>query len=153
MTSMLETQVFNVFNGFGQAYIYIWISKKHKVVYVGMTNGFTGTIGRASGHFNRRGQFRKRFTQYRGYEINDVEDMVLLSFPLPKKQEFISVERSYREAVEYLVQKGLIQIRGTLNPNFDIISWVRDSPRVGNSEVRRLAREIIDTFSLKYDNL
>ena len=147
---MLETQVFNVFNGYGQAYIYIWISKKHKVVYVGMTNGFTGTIGRASGHFNRKGQIRKRFAQYRGYEINDVDDMILLSFPLPKKQEFISVERSYREAVEYLVQKELTQIRGIMEPSFDIISWVRDSPRVGNSEVRRLAKEIVDAFKLNY---
>ncbi|MEQ8924448.1 MAG: GIY-YIG nuclease family protein [Fulvivirga sp.] len=150
---MHETRVFNVFNGFDQAYIYIWISKTHKVVYVGMTNGYTGTIGRANGHFNRTGQLRKRFNQYRGYEVNEVDDMILLSFPLPKKKEYMSVERSYREAVEYLVQKELIQIRGILNPTFDVISWVRDSPRIGNAEVRKIATQIVSSFSLSYNRL
>ncbi len=147
---MLETSILGTFNGSDQAYIYIWLSKKHKIVYVGMTNSYTGTIGRASGHFNRKGTLRKRFSEARGYEVNNVDDILLLSFPLPKTREFISVEKSYREAVEYLVQKELILLRGKLNPTFDVISWVRLSPRTGNSRIKRLAAEIVNSFETNY---
>jgi hypothetical protein len=147
---MLETSILGAFNGADQAYIYIWLSKKHKIVYVGMTNSYTGTIGRAGAHFNRKGTLRKRFVETRGYEVNDVDDILLLSFPLPKTREFTSVEKSYREAVEYLVQKELILLRGKLNPTFDVISWVRLSPRTGNSRIKKLAASIVNSFEANY---
>lgn len=151
---MIVSPVKNIFNGVGVAYIYIWLSKRHKVVYVGMTNRYSGTIGRADGHFNHGGTFRKRFLQARGYPIEQADDMVLLSFPLPRKSEYISVERSYREAVEFLVHKELLIIRGSLVPTFDVVAWVRDVPkRTGNTEVIGLAQNIIQSFTAAYPSL
>lgn len=151
---MIISPIYNVFNGVDRAYIYIWLSKVHKVVYVGMTNTYSGTIGRADGHFRRNGTFRKRFLQARGYPIQMADDLILLSFQLPLKKEYISVERSYREAVEFLVHKELLLMRGNVSPTFDVVAWVRNVPhRTGNSEVQRLAKDIIDSFKVAYPTL
>jgi len=151
---MIKTYVQNCFNGVGQSYIYIWLSKNHQVVYVGMTNRYSGTIGRADGHFNVTGTFRKRFIQNKGYNIERVTDMILLSFPLPNKKEYYSEERSYREAVEFLVHKELLRKRTKVNPTYDVVAWVRDAPkRTGNYEVQKLANEISQAFFAQYVNL
>jgi hypothetical protein len=150
---MIKTYVYNCFIGGDQAYIYIWLSKKHKVVYVGMTNSYAGTIGRASGHFIQKGTFRCRFADHKGYGLENADDLVLLSFPLPKERVYYSVERSYREAIESIVQKELQTLRGKFNPTFDIVSRVRSSPRTTNSEVRRIAKEIVELFMVDYNTI
>lgn len=150
---MIETPIYNCFNGVDTAYIYIWLSKSHQVVYVGMTNSYSGTIGRAQGHFNSRGTFRKRFDEFKGYPIETVDDFLLLSFPLPREPMWTSVERSYREAVEYLVYKKLIAERGNLKPTYDVVAWVRDSPRISNSRVKKLADQISSSFINNYNRL
>jgi len=151
---MIQTNVFNIHNGIGVAYIYIWVSKLYGILYVGMTNNSAGPIGRASGHFSSKGTFRKRFIEEKGIGIEKVEDMILLSFPLPKKQLFISVESSYRESVEYLVQKQLQLLRGSLNPSYDVVSWHERFPRrTANTEVKRIASEIVVNFEGVYNIL
>ena len=147
---MIETFVSNIFIGNDQAYIYIWVSKNQQVIYVGMTNDRVGTLGRASAHLSLKGTLRKKFLEWRGFDINNSDDWKLLTFPLPKKKEYISVERSYREAIEFLVQTQLQSIRGALTPTYDIISWVRYSPRTNNIEVKKIAKKIVKDFTLKY---
>ena len=151
---MITSYIYNTFNGVDQAYIYIWVSKQHQAVYIGMTNRYSGTIGRADGHFNRNGTFRKKILRKKGYSIENIHDLILLSFPLPKKREYISEERSYREAVEYLIYKELLLQRTSVNPSFDVVAWVRDSPvRTNNSEVKKIALNIIDAFLSNYEDL
>ena len=152
-STMIETFVSNIFLGVDQAYIYIWISKIHKAVYVGMTNDRVGTLGRASAHLNPNGTLRKQFLNSKGYPIDTTDDFKLLTFALPRKKEYCTVERSYREGVEYLVQKELLLIRGTLSPTFDVISWVRNSPRTGNAEVIATAKSIVARFVSEYSRL
>lgn len=151
---MIETRVHNVHNGIDTAYIYVWVSKVFSIVYIGMTNNSSGPIGRAHGHFNQTGTFRKRFLQEKGIGIENVLDMILLSFPLPKKREYISEENSYRESVEYLVMKELQLKRGTLSPSFDIVSWHDRFPRrTANTEVRKVAEDIVLEFVAAYPTL
>lgn len=151
---MIQTNIYNIHNGIGVAYIYIWISKNFAVVYVGMTNNSAGPIGRANGHFNSRGTFRKRFIEKKGIGIEKVEDMILLSFPLPTKRIYISEESSYRESVEYLVQKKLQMIRGSLLPSYDVVSWHDRFPRrTGNTEVNKIATTIVGEFKSIYSTL
>ena len=151
---MIQTNVYNAHNGINTAYIYIWVSKAHTVIYIGMTNNSSGPIGRAQGHFNSTGTFRKRFLQERGIGIENVLDMILLSFPLPKKRIYITLESSYRESVEYLVMKELQLQRGFLLPSYDIISWHDRFPRrTTNSEVKKVANDIVNDFSLSYNLL
>jgi hypothetical protein len=148
---MIHSNIYNTHNGINTAYIYIWVSKTFAVIYIGMTNTSSGPIGRAHGHFNSKGTFRKRFLQEKGIGVENVLDMVLLSFPLPKKMEYISEESSYRESVEYLVSKELQLQRGILIPSYDIVSWHDRFPRrTINSEVIKLARDIAHEFSTSY---
>ncbi len=151
---MIQTNVFNVHNGIDTAYIYIWVSKIFAVLYIGMTNNSSGPIGRAHGHFNSKGTFRKRFLQEKGIGIEKVADMILLSFPLPKKRIYLTLESSYRESVEYLVMKELQLKRGTLMPSYDIISWHDRFPRrTTNSEVKKIAIDIVSKFVLSYPTI
>jgi hypothetical protein len=148
---MIQTNVYNTHNGIDTAYIYIWVSKVFSVLYIGMTNNSSGPIGRANGHFNSKGTFRKRFLQEKGIGVEQVSDMTLLSFPLPKKREYISEESSYRESVEYLVMKELQLQRGVFTPSYDIVSWHDRFPRrTTNSEVIKLATDIVNEFRVSY---
>jgi len=148
---MIQSNIYNTHNGIDTAYIYIWVSKTFAVIYIGMTNTSSGPIGRANGHFNSKGTFRKRFLQEKGIGVENVSDMILLSFPLPKKREYFSEESSYRESVEYLVSKELQLQRGALAPSYDIVSWHDRFPRrTTNSEVIQLAADIVNEFSISY---
>ena len=144
---MITTRVFNIHNGIDTAYIYIWLSKTFSIIYIGMTNNSCGPIGRAQGHFNNKGTFRKRFLEETGLGVENVNDMILLSFSLPKDRVFISTESSYRESVEYLVMKELQLRRGSVSPSFDIISWHDRFPRrTSNSVVKKIANKITNDF-------
>lgn len=131
----------------------MWFSKQYKVVYIGMTNNRVGTLGRASQHLDTNGTFRKRFEEFHGCSINLSDDLTLFSFLLPKDKKFSTVEKSYREAVEYLVQKNLITKKAKLKYPFEIVSWVRESPRISNSIVQNVAIQIVQEFSNAINSL
>jgi hypothetical protein len=152
---MIETYISSIFVGRGRSYIYIWVSKHHSVVYVGMTNSKNGTLGRASQHTHHTtGTLRSRFSQNRGFNMDVVNDFKLLSFALPPKKKFTSIEKSYREAVEWLVQQALIGLAGTFTPTFDVVSYVHSSARrASNGEVKRLANDIVNNFTQVYPTL
>lgn len=151
---MIHTIIYNIHNGIDTSYIYIWLSKNYRIIYIGMTNNSSGPVGRAHGHFNSKGTFRKRFLQETGIGVENVQDMTLLSFPLPKKREYTGVESSYRESIEYLVMKKLQIVRGQLIPSYDIVSWHDRFPRrTGNSQVIKLADTIVTDFIASYPNL
>jgi len=144
---MIETVISNKIFKNNSAYIYIWFSKQYKVIYVGMTNNRVGTLGRAAQHLDTKGTFRERFEEYHGCSINLSDDLILFSFLLPNKKEFLTVERSYREAVEYLVQKDLTTLKAQLKYPFEPVSWVRSNQRITNSVVKNIATEIVNEFS------
>lgn len=150
---MIETHISNIFVGKDRAYIYIWYSIGYKVIYVGMTNNRLGTLGRAFQHLCSNGTLRTNFEQELGFCIDDTDDFRLFSFLLPQEKIFTSVERSYREAVEYLIQKQLIERQSITNIYYKIISWVRDSPRSSNSYVRSIATEIVETFIKRLEKI
>lgn len=129
-----------------KSYIYLWISKKCGIVYVGQTNGKDGTLGRAINHVQYDGTLRRRFREIMGLELEYADDLYLLSFPLPKGKEFISIESSYRLAVEYKVQTKLLESRGQVNPCFRVISQVTYTDVASNKQIISLADNIVDQF-------
>lgn len=144
---IVKTLISNKIFDNSYAYIYIWFSKQYKVVYIGMTNNRVGTLGRASQHLDTNGTFRRRFEDYHGCSINFSEDLTMFSFLLPQEKYFTTLEKSYREAVEYLVQKELLTKKTLLNYPFEIVSWVRESPRISNSVVQNVAKQIVHEFT------
>lgn len=153
MNQIVETHISNQIFRNDRAYIYIWFSKIHKIIYVGMTNNRIGTLGRAAQHLDKKGTFRTRFEQNLGYSINRADDLILFSFILPPQREFTTVESSYREAIEYLVQKKLTVLKGKLKYTYDIVSWVRSNDRISNRLVRQTSEDIVNGFALVINHM
>jgi len=150
---MIETKIQNIFDGYSKAYIYIWLSLRAQIIYIGMTNSITGTLGRAAQHVSANGTLRLNILKNIGTHMENYDDYILFSFLLPTQKEFISVERSYREGVEFLVQKQLRIANGQLPKSYSIVSRVRYSPRVENYIVKKLADEISTEFLRRYSDL
>ncbi len=150
MPNIVRTHIADIFNGLDRAYVYIWLSKSAGAVYVGQTAGRTGSFGRGHAHFRPLGQLRRRMDNKLGVDPEDYDDFLLTSYLLPLSQEFIGPESSYREAVEYLVQTNLQQLRGGVKPGFRIISWVRANDRTSDLGVQLLAQNIVADFLMSY---
>lgn len=141
------------FKGRLEAYIYIWFSKKEKLVYVGQTNNYHGVIGRALQHIEpESGTLYNRVEDY-GYELTNIEDFVLLSYPLPREKAYLSSDTSYRISVEYLVQKGLIASRIRSKTPYRLISNVTPGQYINLKSVQNISEEIIDDFMEIYEDL
>lgn len=87
-----------------------------------------------------------RFEEEVGIKLEAADDLILVSYPLPKEPEYTSEESSYREAIEYLVQIGLRDIRGKVKPRFRLISNVRTVERSSSAFLKRYADEIVENF-------
>lgn len=75
------------YKGTLEAYIYIWFSKSTGFVYVGETNNIKGVVGRAVQHItNDTGTLYNRIYN-KGYDINQINDFILLSYPLPREKD------------------------------------------------------------------
>lgn len=146
----VKTNISNIFDGINTAYIYLWLSKNWRVVYVGQTNDVKGTLGRACGHVATDGSLRRNFENEIGIPLEQADDLLLISYSLPKSPEYLSLETSYREAVEYLVQVKLFQIRGNLSPPFRLISKVRPNDRVTEISINEYANAIVEDFQQSY---
>lgn len=150
MGRCIYTSIQSCFHGSGVAYVYALISKSERIVYVGQTAGAIGTLGRAVQHLERSGTFRRLVEEEIGTSVDSITDLVLLSFELPRQAEFVSVDSSYREAVEYLVQIELHKLRGTIHPSFKVISNVKSSDRETDETrayAKHIASRIIDCYS------
>jgi hypothetical protein len=143
----------NIFDGKNKSYIYIWVSKKLKCVYIGETNEKRGTFGRARSHIGSKGTLRLRVEERLGERLETGDDFTLLTFQLPKEDKYTGIESSYRESVEYLVQKMLIESRGSYTPTFKLISNVRTFNRTQEASVNRIAEDIVDGFSKVYKSI
>jgi hypothetical protein len=148
----VQSFISSTFDG-TNAFIYLWISKRWQVIYVGQTNDRRGSLGRAYGHVSRDGTLRMRFEESIGMTLEVADDLVLISFPLPRKPEYTGEESSYREAIEYLVQIGLRDIRGKVKPTFSVISNVRAVERTSNPYLKSYADKIVAKFLEMYPSI
>lgn len=143
----------NCFEGGGIAYIYLWVSKKWQIVYVGQTNNALGTIGRAFGHLGENGTLRYRFEELVGVRLEEADDLFLISYALPRQPEYIGEESSYREAVEYQVLYKLTLLRGQMVPTFKLISENRYNGRAAYPSIEKYAESIVRDFQANYSLL
>ena len=128
-----------------EAYIYIWFSKENSLVYVGETNNIHGVVGRANQHISNEGTLYCRLHDA-GYELDELDDLMLLSYPLPRERKFMSEETSYRISVEYLVQKFLLSKRIESENPYKLISNVTPGPHVSMKRINKIAENIVQDF-------
>jgi hypothetical protein len=150
MITPICSKIFSIFDGSNKSYIYIWVSKKHKFIYVGETNERRGTFGRARSHIGTMGTLRKQVEEKLGESLEVVDDLHLLSFQLPQESKYTGLESSYRESIEYLVQIKLIEKRVHCEPPFRIISNVRPFARTTDASIQRLSENIVVGFMNTY---
>jgi|SRR5579875_366841 hypothetical protein len=144
--SVTLSYIGNCFVGSGRGYIYILYTKVHHSLYVGQTNGRTGVIGRLCAHVSSDGTFRMRLLEREGIDLDEVGDLHVFSYCLPRDPRYIGIDRTYREGVEYLVQKHLHTVRGRLRPYMRIVSHVEYNDTAKFTFVAATAKEIISKF-------
>lgn len=127
------------------SYIYIWFSRKESVVYVGQTNDRYGVIGRAFQHLSPNGSLRARLLD-NGYELDLIDDFLLLSYALPNNWRYTGLESSGREAVEYFVQVGIRDKQFLFDHYLLLVSTVRPANYFDYAEAEDLAKAIVDDF-------
>ena len=135
-----------------EAYIYIWFSKSTQLVYVGETNNRHGVVGRADQHVDRSGTLYQRVYD-KGYNLYQIEDFILLSYPLPREKKYLSEETSYRISVEYLVQKKLTENKINSNTSYTLVSKVQVGPHIDLVSVQKIADEIAKDFHEVYNEV
>lgn len=139
------------FKGRLEAYIYIWFSKSTSLVYVGETNNIHGVIGRANQHVGHSSGTLYHRVYDKGYDLDLINDFVLLSYPLPREKRYISEETGYRISVEYLVQKKLIENRIHSAQSYTLVSNVEVGPYTNLISLQGLADEIVADFNEVYN--
>lgn len=141
----MKKSFFIGYKGSLEAYIYIWFSKQNSLVYVGETNNIHGVVGRADQHVSKGGTLYCRLHDA-GYELEELEDLILLSYPLPREKKFMSEETAYRISVEYLVQKNLLRKRIDSHNPYKLISNVTPGPHVSMKRINKIAENIVNDF-------
>lgn len=136
-----------------EAYIYIWFSKMLHMVYVGETNNINGVIGRANQHVSRENGTLYNCFYNEGYDIAELNDLLLLSFPLPREKKFRSEETAYRISVEYLVQKTLLRLRSCCKNPYRVISQVTTGPFIEQKRLIDIANKISNDFFEIYEEI
>ncbi len=74
----------------------------------------------------------------------------MYAFPLPDEAAYTSVDRSYREGVEYLLQKRLESDGARWKPYFDLISEVYAPSTTTLAEVREQADRFFNLMEVFY---
>lgn len=133
-----------------EAYIYIWFSKSTRLVYVGETNNIHGVVGRANQHVGHSNGTLYHRVYDKGYDLDQIDDFVLLSYPLPREKRYISEETAYRISVEYLVQKKLIENKINSPVKYTLVSNVEVGPHTGLASLQKIADDIVEDFSAAY---
>ena len=138
------------FAGRGMAYIYILCSRRCHVLYVGQTNARGGVLTRLGGHVDHNGTFRKRLSDSMTMDVEDIEDLEVFAFALPALPQYTSLDETYREGVEYGVQKRLQSVRSDWQPYFQIVSNVTAPDTTGLPDVIHLSQQIVAELERLY---
>ena len=141
------------YKGRREAYIYIWFSKEYKVVYVGETNNVNGVVGRANQHVSMGKGTLYNCLNEKGYDLYELNDLLLLSYSLPSEKIFLSEETAYRISVEYLVQYYLQLLRKETDEPYQLISHVLPGPFVEHERMKNIAKKISDDFIELYKEI
>lgn len=157
MTEVLEISIPNIAIARHRGYVYSVYARglNFSVLYIGQTALREGALGRLSQHLGdgNANTFLQRLRDYEvraNLSLTGFEGVEFATVPLSQRQEFQGKTRSYREAVEYLVQTQLNQHQRSLG--ITIISTVRKSGYCDIDFVEReassVARELLGWLSL-----
>jgi hypothetical protein len=94
--------------------------------------------------------FRRRLYEWDDSAWSKLDDLVIFWADIGDAPEFLTVETSHRESVEYLVQRELRSIVAGGTSPLHIISVVRSNNTVDLPVVRDAAKFVLDAFKQHY---
>lgn len=136
-----------------RAYIYCGYSKKVGVAYIGMTVGRNGIFGRWGDHLGRaleKSSFRRRLHDFDDSAWSRMDDLIIFWADMGQADEFLTLETSHREGVEYLVQRQLRTVLARGKPPLTVISKVRSNRTVQLPLVQSSANEVVGRFQVHF---
>lgn len=150
--STLVFQLGRILAGHDLAYIYVAVSKRNHVMYVGQTNQCGGPLRRFGQHIGSgaNATFRHNLWKYDGTDIEDLDDLELYALALPNEPPYISMDRSCREGVEYLLQKRLQSEGARWKPYFDVVSEITAPSTTTLPEVQELSNQFFSVIEALY---
>ena len=146
----LSVAIGRAFIGANAPYIYVLCSKANNVLYIGQTNARGGVFTRLGGHLDRGGTFRARLLEHLDLPVEELTDLQVWAFALPAAPRFYSEDETYREGVEYRVQKRLQSVRAQWQPYFRIVSNITAPETTDFPEVKSLAAQIVTELEQLY---
>jgi hypothetical protein len=121
-----------------------------------MTIDRRGVLSRWADHLSRdidASSFRRRLYDWDETAWDRLDDLVIFWADIGGAPEFVTLETSHRESVEYLVQREMRSIvAGGMYP-LQIISIVRSNRTVNLSIVRDAAEFVLNAFRQHYEIL
>ncbi|MEV6547683.1 hypothetical protein AB0M57_03125 [Streptomyces sp. NPDC051597] len=121
-----------------------------------MTVGRNGIFGRWGDHLGRaleKSSFQRRLHEFDDSAWDRMDDLVIFWADMGEADEFLTLETSHREGVEYLVQRELRFLLGRGKPSLRMISKVRSNRTVQLPLVRAAADQVIAHFKTHFDAL
>ncbi len=138
------------FAGRGRAYVYVLFSRTWHVLYVGQTHQRGGPLQRLGQHLSRDGTFRVRCYDWDGIEVEEIADLSLIALPLPDEAAYRSESPTYREGVEYLLQKRLESDGARWKPYFAVVSEVTAPTTTTLPEIIELSNRFFNVVEALY---
>jgi hypothetical protein len=139
------------FVGTRRGVVYVGCSKQARIAYVGQTAGERGVLARWSDHLgSSSSSFWRRVLERGDCDVDSITDLEVFAAELGEDAQWNSIEASHREAVEYLVQRGLRLVSGDLVPYLRVISHVRANETCSLESVRQKAEVVLDAFLTWY---
>lgn len=105
-----------------------------------------GVIGRANQHVSIGAGTLYNCLNEKGYDLYELDDLLLLSYSLPQEKNFLSEETAYRISVEYLVQYYLQILRKEADEPYQLISHVTPGPFIEHERIKNIAKNISEDF-------
>ena len=150
MSNVLSFAIGQAFAGRGTAYVYVLYSKEQHVLYVGQTHQRGGPLQRLGQHLGNFGTFRYRIYDHDGIELEDITDLALIALPLPDDPAYRSESPTYREGVEYLLQKRIESDGVTWKPYFYLVSEVEAVTTTTLREIQEIADRFYNVVEALY---
>ncbi|AKH83902.1 hypothetical protein AA958_18765 [Streptomyces sp. CNQ-509] len=119
-----------------------------------MTVGRNGIFGRWGDHLGRaleKSSFQRRLNEFDDSAWQRMDDLVIFWADMGGADEFLTLETSHREGVEYLVQRQLRVLLARGNPPLNVISKVRSNRTVQLPLVQTAANQVVGHFQAHFD--
>lgn len=127
--------------------IYFIFSKVHRYLYIGQTYDKGGVLSRLRHHLcdEDNSSFLRRLEEDIGEPRDSLRDLYVACYFLKGKQ-FWSYETSYREGVEFCVQKLVYERQAGFSQCFKVISFVRTNKTSDFAFVQNEALQAVRVF-------